>query len=98
MKMLFTVGLPILIILFSFIEVLVYNEEVLLALCFLAFIFYAYSSVGASVDRAFSDQTAATEAKFLVAFDSKFVALKSSLDSYKALVSIFTGISPFVLV
>jgi hypothetical protein len=39
----FFVGLSIVICIFSFMEIIIFNEEVLLALCFIAFIFFIYS-------------------------------------------------------
>jgi hypothetical protein len=39
----FFVAVAILICVFSFIEIIIFNEEVLLALCFIAFIFFIYS-------------------------------------------------------
>lgn len=43
------------ILAFSFCEILVFNEEVLLALCFLVFIFYAYSTMGQSIQQSFDE-------------------------------------------
>lgn len=41
----------------SFAELLIFNEEVLLALCFIAFIFFAYSSLSDSFSSDFEAQT-----------------------------------------
>ena len=37
-----TIILALIILIFSFTEILVFNEEVLLALCFIAFVFFSY--------------------------------------------------------
>jgi len=86
---------PLLIILFSFLEVLVFNEEVLLALCFISFVFYAYCSIGSSVEDTFKDQTTSVETKFLFVFGNEFTLLKLSLDSFKKLSAIITGYTYF---
>jgi len=88
-----TIVFPLLIILFSFLEVLVFNEEVLLALCFLSFVFYAYCSIGSSVEDTFKDQTTSVETKFLFVFGNEFNLLKLTLDSFKKLSDIMVGYS-----
>ena len=72
------VVLPLSIIFFSFSEILVFNEEVLLALCFVAFVFYAYSSLGQSAEKAFADQSVSIEAKFLLLFGTELNVLDTA--------------------
>ena len=46
-----TIILALIILIFSFTEILVFNEEVLLALCFIAFVFFAYSKLNNNTGR-----------------------------------------------
>jgi len=79
------IGLPIIIAILSFSEVLVFNEEVLLALCFLAFIFYAYSFVGQLIQSAFDDISQKIETNFLQSTVDQVVALFVAFLTYTAL-------------
>jgi hypothetical protein len=62
--------------------VLIFNEEVLLALCFLAFIFYAYSFIGQSVQDVFDDISQKIETNFLQSTVDQVIALFSALFIY----------------
>ena len=75
--------LPFLIICLSFTEVLVFNEEVLLTLCFVGFIFYAYTSFGLSIQQNFIEQAEGFEVLLSNSFNSKF---QTNLTSYYHLV------------
>jgi hypothetical protein len=64
----------LILILLSFTEVLVYNEEVLLALCFIAFIFFAYSTIGVGFTSDFQLQTEKLGLELMNALDLKALA------------------------
>jgi hypothetical protein len=87
---------------FSFTEVLVYNEEVLLALCFIAFIFFAYSTVGASFSIDFQAQTEKLSLDLMNALDLKAYACFSLfVDSLRLLelkqkYELFQALSPML--
>jgi hypothetical protein len=68
----FTVALAFLILVASFSELIVFNEEVLLALCFIGFIFFAYSYLNQTVFDIFQDRADKFEADLLSAFKGKF--------------------------
>lgn len=55
----------------SFLEIIVFDEELLLAMCFICFMFFAYSYLNQSVDSIFNDRKAKIEIDLLVAFDEK---------------------------
>jgi len=59
------IGLPVAIAVLSFGEILVFNEEILLTLCFIAFLFYIYTSLGQSTQKAFEDAGFKIEVSFL---------------------------------
>jgi hypothetical protein len=63
--------LSILILVAGFCEIIVFNEEVLLALCFVSFVFFAYSYLSQTVFAVFDDRAKKFEADILVAFNSK---------------------------
>ena len=73
------IGLPALIVLFSFLEILVFNEEILLTLCFLAFIFYAYTFVGQSIQQTFDDIGQKIEVNFTQSILDHTVMLLTAL-------------------
>tara|TARA_B110000046_G_scaffold171804_1_gene193006 strand:- start:12498 stop:13088 length:591 start_codon:yes stop_codon:yes gene_type:complete len=72
--------LAVLIIILGFLELLVFDEEVLLALCFVCFIFFAYSSLNLSVSEFFEERSAKFESDLILAFDDKF-SYKSQLSA-----------------
>jgi hypothetical protein len=73
------IALPVLIILFSFLEILVFNEEILLTLCFLAFVFYAYSFIGQSIQQTFDDIGQKIEVNFIQSILDNTVILLTAL-------------------
>lgn len=85
MPNLFLVALAFLTLVFSFLEIIVFNEEVLLALCFIAFVFFAYSSLNATVFDIFDDRAKKFEADLLLAFETKF---EGSVSYFKELLFI----------
>lgn len=75
----YVIFLGFLILIASFLELLVFNEEVLLTLCFLSFIFFIYTSLGESISSNFSEQARKYENGLLSAFNDKFVILKDQV-------------------
>jgi len=73
------IGLPVLIVLLSFLEILVFNEEILLTLCFLAFVFYAYTFIGQTVQKTFDDISLKVEASFMQSILDHIVMLLTAL-------------------
>lgn len=78
MPSVYVIILAFLILVASFTELLVFNEEVLLALCFVAFVFFAYSYLGQTVLSIFEDRASKFEADLLQAFGSNFNSTLSS--------------------
>lgn len=64
--------LSVVILVFSFLEVIVFDEEVLLALCFVCFIFFAYSYLSNSIYDIFEDRANKFESDLLLAFEEKY--------------------------
>ena len=60
-----TIILALIILIFSFTEILVFNEEVLLALCFIAFAFFAYSKLNNTISSFFKDNALKLENELL---------------------------------
>lgn len=60
-----TIILALIILIFSFTEILVFNEEVLLALCFIAFVFFAYSKLNNTISSFFKDNALKLENELL---------------------------------
>jgi hypothetical protein len=86
--------LGFIILVASFLELLVFNEEILLTLCFLSFIFFVYTSLGDSISSNFSEQARKYENGLLIAFNEKFSLLKDQIRSLNTLINIST---PFIL-
>lgn len=63
--------LAVIISIFSFTEFLVFNEEVLLALCFICFIFFVYSISNESISDDFNLQTIKLVSDLLEALNNK---------------------------
>jgi hypothetical protein len=64
--------LALLILISSFLEIIVFNEEVLLALCFIAFVFFAYTYLNNTFFAIFEDHANKIETDLLLAFKTKF--------------------------
>jgi hypothetical protein len=70
----------VIFLILSFFEIIVFDEELLLAMCFICFIFFAYSYLNQSVDSIFSDRKAKIELDLLVAFDEKITQKQKYTD------------------
>jgi hypothetical protein len=56
----------------SFSELLIFNEEVLLALCFISFVFFAYSYLNETIAAIFADRANKFETDIIAAFEAKY--------------------------
>jgi hypothetical protein len=74
MPNIFTFVLALLILLASFFEFIVFNDEVLLTLCFVSFVFFAYSTLNKTFFDLFEDRANKFEADLLLAFMARFEA------------------------
>ena len=79
------IGLPIAIAVLSFGEILVFNEEVLLTLCFIAFLFYIYTSLGQTTQKSFEDAALKIEVSFLQSAVDQSIMLLSAVFAHVAL-------------
>jgi len=67
---------------FCFFELIVFNEEILLALCFFSFIFFSFNSLGDSIFETFQSRSAKFEEDLLVSFSSTKNNLESKFSSF----------------
>jgi hypothetical protein len=56
-------------VLFSFFDIIVFNEEILLTLCFLSFLFYCFNTLSESVASSFEARAAKFEDDLLGSFN-----------------------------
>ena len=68
-------------VILSFFDIIVYNEEVLLTLCFLSFLFYCFNTLSESVFASFESRAAKIELDLLQTFSSTNSALLSSFNA-----------------
>ena len=81
-------GLAAVIGIASFSELLIFNEEVLLALCFVSFVFFAYSYLNETIAAIFADRANKFETDIIAAFEAKYNAITlyaSNLSTTKTL-------------
>ena len=62
-------------------DFIVYNEEVLLTICFLSFIFYSFNTTSASVQSMFEDRAAKFEQDLLQSFVATQTAITSDFSA-----------------
>ena len=82
----FSIVLSVLILIAGFTEILVFNEEILLALCFVSFVFCAFCFLSDTVFSIFAERSAKIESDLAVAYQRKLMSLyqlKQSLVSDK---------------
>lgn len=89
------ISLSILILIAGFLEVIVFNEEVLLALCFVSFVFFAYSYLNETVFAIFDDRAKKFESDILIAFESKHAAISAYANDLILSKTILSGLSLF---
>jgi len=71
--------------LLSFFDFIIFNEEILLALCFLSFLFYCFNTLSESVFSSFESRAAKFEEDLLASFDSSKLAIISEFNNYTKL-------------
>ena len=71
MSKLYLTVFSVIFLILSFFEIIVFDEELLLALCFICFMFFAYGYLNETVHSIFSDRCVKIEADLLSAFDDK---------------------------
>lgn len=64
------------------VEFIVFNEEILLALCFFSFIFYCFNTLSESVFNSFEDRASKFESDLLVSFASNKNVLINNFQSF----------------
>lgn len=89
------ISLAIFILIAGFIELIVFNEEVLLALCFISFVFFAYSYLGDTIFAIFDDRAKKFEGDILVAFDSKHSSISAYANDLLLSKMILSGLGLF---
>ena len=67
--------------LFSMFDIIVFNEEILLALCFLSFLFYCFNTLSGSVADSFESRASKFESDLLVTFGSSKTILISDFNT-----------------
>jgi hypothetical protein len=65
-----------------FVEFIVFNEEILLALCFFSFFFFCFNSLGSTVFDIFHSRAAKFEADLLISFDATKQSLVKLFENY----------------
>jgi len=65
----------------GFLELIVFNEEILLALCFITFVFFAYNYLQGTVFDIFSSHAGKIESDILIAFNAKHNSIVSSVSA-----------------
>ena len=76
-----------LLCLLSFFEIIVFNEEILLTLCFLSFLFYCFNTLSDSVLSSFEARAAKFEDDLLLSFSTTKLSLISDFNTYSKLQS-----------
>ena len=77
----FTVIIPIVIYCFSFIEFFVFNDEMLLALCFISFVVFMHTLLGNSASNFFADRAKGFEQNIFLTLADKYNSLSSRISS-----------------
>ena len=66
----------------SFFDFIVFNEEILLALCFLSFLFYCFNTLSESVFSSFESRALKFEQDLLLSFNVSKLSLITEFNSY----------------
>ena len=85
LPLMFDVFFIVSVFLFSvlcFFEIVVFNEEILLALCFFSFIFFSFNSMGDSIFDTFQSRAAKFEEDLLISFSSTKISLVSKFTDF----------------
>ena len=73
--------------LLSFFDIIVFNEEILLTLCFLSFLFYCFNTLSDSISSSFESRAAKFEQDLLFSFSSTKASLTNDFDTHLKLQS-----------
>jgi hypothetical protein len=76
-----------LLCLLSFFEIIVFNEEILLTLCFLSFLFYCFNTLSDSILSSFEARAAKFEDDLLLSFSTTKLSLINDFNTYNKLQS-----------
>jgi hypothetical protein len=87
--------LAVFLLVAGFIEFIVFNEEVLLALCFLAFVFFSNKHLGDSVFSTFDQRAIKFESDIISVFDSKHKMSTHNAQGILLLKESFTSLALF---
>jgi hypothetical protein len=68
--------------LLCFVEFIVFNEEILLALCFFSFIFFSFNTLSGSIHESFESRAAKFEADLLVSFNVNKQTLTQKFNNF----------------
>jgi hypothetical protein len=71
--------------LLSFFDFIIFNEEILLTLCFLSFLFYCFNTLSESVFSSFESRAAKFEEDLLLSFGVSKTAFISDFNAYSRL-------------
>jgi hypothetical protein len=71
--------------LFSLFDIIIFNEEILLALCFLAFLFFCFNTLSDSVFSSFESRAAKFEEDLLFSFSNSKTSLIEDFDKSQKL-------------
>jgi hypothetical protein len=69
----------------SFFDFIIYNEEILLALCFLSFLFYCFNTLSESIFSSFESRASKFEQDLLLSFKITKSALMDSFGAHSKL-------------
>lgn len=75
--------LPIIILLLSFLEIIIYNEEILLTLCFVGFIYFIWIYLDETIVAIYTTQNRKIENDMLAAFGTKYELLSTFINIKK---------------
>lgn len=65
-----------------FFEIIVFNEEILLALCFFSFVFFSFNAMGDSIFDTFQQRAAKFEEDLLVSFNETKKTLTTKFSNF----------------
>lgn len=65
-----------------FLELIVFNEEILLALCFFSFIFFSFNALGDNIFNTFQSRAEKFEAELLISFEASEEILQTKFNSF----------------
>ena len=72
-------------------EFIVHNEETLLTLCFVAFIFFAYNSLRSGISEDFQKNASVLEDRLLMVISEKFKSIKILFENFSLMKGITTN-------